>query len=56
MGERFDMTKKDKINSWSINDSLMKYALSQMNYFIPDRDIKKPKIPYTGEPELQNRI
>ena len=39
MDERFDMAKKDKINSWSIDDSLTKYALSQMNCFIPDSDI-----------------
>ena len=41
MIERFEMTKQDKINSLSINDSLAKYALSQMNCFIPDSDIKE---------------
>lgn len=38
MGRRFHMTKKDRINSWSLKVSLTKYALSQS--FIPDSDIK----------------
>ena len=41
MRERFDITKKDNINSWSIDDCLAKYYLSQMNCFIPDSDIKE---------------
>ena len=41
MGKRFHMTKKDRINSWSLKVSLTKYALSQMNCFIPDSDIKE---------------
>ena len=35
------MTKMDKVNSWSIDDSFAKYALSQMNCFIPHSDIKE---------------
>ena len=41
MGVRFDMTEKDKTNLWSIDSFLVKYALSQMNCFIPDSDIKE---------------
>lgn len=41
MGKRFHMTKKDRINSWSLKVSLTKYALSQMNCSIPDSDIKE---------------
>ena len=38
--ERFDMTKKDKVNSWSINEEMATYAMTQMNCFISDSDIK----------------
>ena len=41
MGVRFDMTEKDITNLWSIDSFLVKYALLQMNCFIPDSDIKE---------------
>ena len=51
MGERFDIAEKDKINLWSINDSLAKYALSQMNCFIRDCDIKEQILQEFPTPE-----
>ena len=51
MGERFDMTKKDKINSWSIDDSLATYVLLHMNCFIPDSDIKEQILQEFAIPE-----
>ena len=51
MGKRFDITKKDKINSWSMNDSLAKYTLLQMNCFIRDCDIKEQILPEFPIPE-----
>ena len=41
MGERFGMTKEDKINSCGIDNSLAKYAFSQINFFITDSGIKE---------------
>lgn len=40
MLDRFDMTEKDKTNSWEIKQVLADYATKQMNTYIPDSDIK----------------
>lgn len=40
MLDRFDITEKDKTNSWEIKQVLADYATKQMNHSIPDSDIK----------------
>ena len=40
MLDRFDITEKDKTNSWEIKQVLADYAAKQMNTYIPDSDIK----------------
>ena len=40
MLDRFDITEKDKTNSWEIKQVLADYATKQMNTYIPESDIK----------------
>ena len=38
--ERFDLSNKDKTNSWNIKAELAEYAIKQMNSYINDSDIE----------------